>query len=70
MKGDPVAMRANHNTQLLDRLEVILETLSSMPQDSHTEQDLAASLRAAGHRPVTGAELNALSALGRQLGTV
>ncbi|MDR3359173.1 MAG: hypothetical protein LBO20_00640 [Bifidobacteriaceae bacterium] len=52
---------------LLDRLEIILEALSTMPTPKPSEQDLAAALRERGHRPPSHAERRALAALGKEL---
>ncbi|MDR0365697.1 MAG: hypothetical protein LBH68_02555 [Bifidobacteriaceae bacterium] len=58
-------MSSAAGTKLLDRLEIILEALSDMPETSHSEAELSRVLQSSGHRPPSGAELRALAALGR-----
>ncbi|MDR2114499.1 MAG: hypothetical protein LBO75_04385 [Bifidobacteriaceae bacterium] len=60
-------MRSDAALHLLDRLEIILEALSTMPNTCQTEQNLHQALQAGGHRPLNPAERRALSVLGREL---
>ncbi|MDR2253233.1 MAG: hypothetical protein LBD97_05120 [Bifidobacteriaceae bacterium] len=60
-------MRSGPTLALLDRLEIILEALSTMPGPHCTEEQLACALRARGERPPSHAERRALAALGRDL---